>query len=280
MAEKMEKKPVSIRLTYETKDKLQQVLEKYKREDDEKQDQQELALMRILEIADNDVVRGTHPELESSLKDVDKTIATLIKQINGIVSGQDNIIFGLRKDNQDIAEKLEKIEASAKERVESANIRTARADELIAVAEEKAKQTKEQAEKEIDSAMKEIDSAMKERDAAIKGRLDAEELAKEKTANNEFLLKQVAELKKEAEEYKKMQNQFLELKEELKEKEREIKEIEKEAIQKAETEKAVAELKKEQAVIEIERKLRKEYQEQLRTADREIAVLKAKLGEK
>ena len=273
MAEKMEKKPVSIRLTYETKDKLQQVLEKYKREDDEKQDQQELALMRILEIADNDVVRGTHPELESSLKDVDKTIATLIKQINGIVSGQDNIIFGLRKDNQDIAEKLEKIEASAKERVESANIRTARADELIAVAEEKAKQTKEQAEKEIDSAIK-------ERDAAIKGRLDAEELAKEKTANNEFLLKQVAELKKEAEEYKKMQNQFLELKEELKEKEREIKEIEKEAIQKAETEKAVAELKKEQAVIEIERKLRKEYQEQLRTADREIAVLKAKLGEK
>ena len=269
----MEKKPVSIRLTYETKDKLQQVLEKYKREDDEKQDQQELALVRILEIAENDVVRGTHPELESSLKEVDKTISTLIKQINGVVSGQDNTIFSLRKDNQDISEKIEKIEADAKERIENANIRTARADELVADAEKKVKQAKEQAEKEIDSAMK-------ERDSAIKGRMDAEELAKEKTANNEFLLKQVAELKKEAEEYKNMQSKFLELKEELKEKERKIKEIEKEAVQKAETEKAVAELKKEQAVIEVERKLRKEYQEQLRSADREIAVLQAKLEEK
>ena len=37
---------------------------------------------------------------------------------------------------------------------------------------------------------------------------------------------------------------------------------------------------KEQAVIEVERKLRKEYQEQLRSADREIAVLQAKLEEK
>ena len=254
MAEKMEKKPVSIRLTYETKDKLQQVLEKYKREDDEKQDQQELALARILEIADNDAVRGTHPELESSLREVDKTIATLIKQINGIVSGQDNIIFGLKKDNQNITEKLE-----------NANIRTARADELIAEAEEKAKQAKEQAEKEIDSAMK-------ERDSAIKGRMDAEELAAEKTTSNEFLLKQIAELEKEREEYKNMQSQFFKLKEELKEKEQKIKEVEKE--------KAVAELKKEQAVIEVERKLRKEYQEQLRSADREIAVLQAKLEEK
>ena len=54
-----------------------------------KGEKQEAALVRIFDIAEKEMTRGTHPELEPQLKAVDGTIKTLIKQINGIVSGQD-----------------------------------------------------------------------------------------------------------------------------------------------------------------------------------------------
>ena len=59
-------------------------------------EKQEDSLLRILALAEADVVKGTHPQLKGSLDKVNKTISTIIEQISGIVAGQDNTIADLK----------------------------------------------------------------------------------------------------------------------------------------------------------------------------------------
>ena len=77
----------------ETIDKANKVMSTYARDGEKKED----TLLRILNLAEAEYIKGTHPELEESLKSVDATITTLIKQINGIVAGQDNRLAELKK---------------------------------------------------------------------------------------------------------------------------------------------------------------------------------------
>ena len=53
---------------------------------------QENTLIKIMNIAERESLKGTHPELEPILSTVDNTIATLVKQLNGVVSGQDLVL--------------------------------------------------------------------------------------------------------------------------------------------------------------------------------------------
>ena len=87
----------AVAVSHETIEKANRVMEMYTQEGDKKED----ILLRIISIAEKESIRGTHPALEGSLKAVDSTISTLIKQINGIVAGQDGQI-------QDLKEKLNK----------------------------------------------------------------------------------------------------------------------------------------------------------------------------
>ena len=61
----------------DTIERANKVMELYAQEGDKKED----ILNRILDLAENEAVRGTHPELEESLRAVDATVTTLIKQI-------------------------------------------------------------------------------------------------------------------------------------------------------------------------------------------------------
>lgn len=82
--EKSAKKPVSMRLTATASERLMHIIDLYKNLEDPKGEQQENAILRILDIAESDNIRGTHPELEGPLLAVEATISTLIKQLNGI----------------------------------------------------------------------------------------------------------------------------------------------------------------------------------------------------
>ena len=76
---KDEKKPKSIRMRDTTDAYFEETIGLYIHETDSKNEQRELALVRILEIANSEKARGTHPELEPVLAAVDQTIATLVK---------------------------------------------------------------------------------------------------------------------------------------------------------------------------------------------------------
>jgi hypothetical protein len=95
--EKSAKKPVSMRLTATASERLMHIIELYKNLEDPKGEQQENAILRILDIAESDNVRGTHPELEGPLLAVEATISALIKQLNGIAVGQDAKISRLQE---------------------------------------------------------------------------------------------------------------------------------------------------------------------------------------
>ena len=77
----------------ETIEKANRIMEMYAQDGDKKED----ILLRILDLAESESVKGTHPELEGSLRAVDGTIGVLIKQINGIVAGQDSQLSELKK---------------------------------------------------------------------------------------------------------------------------------------------------------------------------------------
>ena len=65
--EKSAKKPVSMRLTATASERLMHIIDLYKNLEDPKGEQQENAILRILDIAESDNIRGTHPELEGPL---------------------------------------------------------------------------------------------------------------------------------------------------------------------------------------------------------------------
>ena len=107
------------------------------------------------------------------MRSIDGTIATLIKQINGIVSGQDLKVAELTDQlNAAVSEKQVALEA-AKTDMDAANL------------------LKSNVQKEIEDIRKvsqaQIAKAEQERDAAIRERDDARTIAAEKTKNNELL---------------------------------------------------------------------------------------------
>ena len=249
------------------------LLEMYSRDGEKKED----ALLRILALAESEMVKGTHPEIEEKLKAVEETIGVLIKQVNGIVAGQDAQLADLKeKLDAAIEEKRGALE-QAQKILEEAKIKEEEDDKAI-------KQASANMEEEKLKAQESIHTAEKERDQALRERDDARVIAEEKTASNNLLLKQMQGMELDVEAYKDLQEKYASLESEysamrevLKEKERELDTQKKEARQEAEMAKIQVELEKERAVIEKERELREVFQEKLRQVDRESAKLMAEL---
>ena len=86
----------------ETIEKANKIMEIYAQNGDKKED----TLLRILDLAEAESVKGTHPALEPNLKAIEKTLGSLLKQINGIVAGQDT----------QLAEAKEKLDSAIEEK--------------------------------------------------------------------------------------------------------------------------------------------------------------------
>lgn len=264
--EKVEKKPISMRLSPSSSERLQRVIDTYKNTEDPKGDQQENALLRILDIAESDSIRGTHPELEAPLLAVEATISTLIKQINGIAVGQDSKISSLQeKLNIAIEEKDQAIER-AKEDMEKAKDKSDVANRLMTEAAVSIKNAEENAKSEIEAAKKDaaeqIERAINDKEQACRERDDARTIANEKTASNDLLLKKMADIESDLEEYKQLQRQHKELLENFSNLQAKLTETQ-----------LQAEIDKERAIMAKER----EMQDLLRQADKENAKLQAKI---
>ena len=135
------------------------------------------ALIRIFDIAEKELVRGTHPELEEKLRSVDGTIEALIKQINGIVAGQDS--------------KIDELKAKLNKAIEAKDF----ADEVS-----------KKASARVEEAIKERDKARQERD-------DARSIAAEKSRSNDLLFKQVNDMTSDLDGYKSLRASYEDLKE-------------------------------------------------------------------
>lgn len=277
----------AVAASLETIERANKVMELYYQEGDKKED----TLIRILDLAESESIKGTHPELEGALKSVDATIGTLIKQINGIVAGQDSRITELTgKLNAAIEGKRTALE-TAKAQTEAAASKMETAEAAIKKAETDIELAKTQAQAEIASAQKDaaisIDNALSERDQAIRERNDARTIAEEKTASNDLLIRQMSALETDAAAYKALQKEHHQLstdyssvQRKLTEKERELADVKKDAetAQKAlqadfnrqmELSKAQADLTTEKAVNAAEKTMR----EQIHQADKENAKL-------
>ncbi|MCO7151969.1 hypothetical protein NIA73_00095 [Anaerobutyricum hallii] len=92
----------AVAASQETIEKANKIMEIYAQNGDKKED----TLLRILNLAEAESVKGTHPALEPNLKAIEKTLNTLIKQINGIVAGQDT----------QLAEAKEKLDTALEEK--------------------------------------------------------------------------------------------------------------------------------------------------------------------
>ena len=170
------------------------IMAMYTRDDEKK----ESTLLRIMNLAESESTKGTHPELEGALTGVESTIVTLIKQVNGIVAGQDSQIEDMkRKLDAAIAEKREALDA-AKEQTKAAQEKMADADAAVRKAEEDIALAKEQAAMEVERARNECDQAARERD-------DAKTIASEKSASNDLLMRQMADMESDREAYKALQ---------------------------------------------------------------------------
>lgn len=259
----------AVAASAETIERAQKVLEMYGQPGGKKED----ALNRIIDLAQKEAVKGTHPALEGKLTAIDGTIGTLIKQINGIVAGQDAQIADLNdRINTAIAEKNDAVDRAARV-IQEADQRSSDAVEAIKRAEEQVEQVKAEAEAAIQTAQKEAAQAVKEanteRDAAVKERDAAQTIAAEKTANNELLLTQMQQMQEDVEAYKKLKTEYDSLRAQLTE-----------AQQAVEAAKMQAQINQERALMDLERRLSKEFREQQREADREIALLRVKLEQK
>ena len=140
----------AVAASNETIEKANKIMELYAKEGDKKED----VLLRILSIAEKESVKGTHPELESSLNAIDGTIATLIKQINGIVAGQDMQI-------EELKSAVEKALEEKQTAMEQARIKECKAEEKILEADRMVKDANETIHAEREKAYKEIEEAKK-----------------------------------------------------------------------------------------------------------------------
>lgn len=241
-----EKKPVSMRLSALTQERLQRALELYKSEADGKRDQQEAALNRILEIVESSDTQIKHPQLEESLKATESTISILIKQINGIAAGQDSHISELQEQlNEAVQVKNEALE-KAKEAAEAAKSKQKEADAAITQAIAEVEAAKEQAQEQIEASNAAAEAKIKVAEAEKKQALqeceDARAIAAEKESSNALLLKQMQNMGEEVAAYKKLQKEY----EKLAEK---VRTLEQEQVKKD----AAASLALEKAVIAKER---------------------------
>ena len=92
----------AVAASQETIEKANKIMEIYAQNGDKKED----TLLRILDLAEAESVKGTHPALEPNLKAIEKTLGSLLKQINGIVAGQDT----------QLAEAKEKLDSAIEEK--------------------------------------------------------------------------------------------------------------------------------------------------------------------
>lgn len=245
----------AIAATHDTIERANRIMDMYAQEGDKKED----VLNRILDLAESESVRGTHPELEGALRAVDATICTLIKQINGIVAGQDAGINELReKLNRAIEEKQETLD-QARIREEAAKAKEQEATNAIADANNLIAETKEKYFKDLKDVKKELDQAMRERD-------DAREIATEKTSNNNMLLKKMKEMESEVEAYKTLKEDYNHLEASYNELKLQIREKE-----------LHAQIEIEKAIAQKERELRKEFEAEIRKADAENVRLQLEL---
>lgn len=285
----------AVAASAETIEFATKVMDMYAQEGEKKED----TLLRILNLAEKESVKGTHPELEDSLKTVDTTITTLIKQINGIVGGQDLQLTDLKKKLDEAIEEKRAALEMANVQMDAATARMEAAEAAIKQAAADKEMAQTQAQAEIDVVKKdasiEIERANSERNQAIRERDDARTISIEKTSSNDLLMRQMSNMEADVQAYKELQKKYDQLSAEhaslesqLSEKERELDTVRKDAetAKKAmeadfsgrmETAKAQQELAVEKAVIAKEREIRSEYQKQIREADKESARLSARI---
>lgn len=198
----------------ETLEFADKVMDMYFQKGDKKED----TLLRILKVAEAQSIKETHPEIKGTLVAIDETIKALIEQINGIVAGQDSHIANL-KEKLDVAieEKRTALE-TAKAQADAAQAKVDYADTTLRQAEEVVEQAKQQAADAIGAVKKEasyeIERANTARDQALRERDDARTIAAEKTAHNDLLIRQMADMESSVNAHKDLQGKFEELKSE------------------------------------------------------------------
>lgn len=267
---KDEKKPKSIRMRDTTDTYLEDTIVSYINEADPKNEQRELALIRILEIANSEKARGTHPELEPVLAAVDQTIATLVKQINAVVAGQDNTIAELKSQLSDAVALKNKLRDEADAQVTEAKSKLKEAECMAATNAD----VVEQAIKEAEEAKEYVDTVVKlaaEKDVTITN-------LKEKLASAE---EKMIEYTKMIEVEKGNQERLQELERALLENEKnhELKmhELQSEMKQKLSEAESKVQIEVFQSISDTEREVRNMYEEKLRDADKEVIRLQIQL---
>ena len=179
-----DKENFSVKVTPAEKKRYNEILKKYTREGEAYAD----GLKRIFDLAESDMTRGTHPELENHLRAVDGTISVLIKQINGIVAGQDAQLDDMRS----------RLNSAVEERN---------------AAEETARKVSAEARSIAGEAKESVKKAEHEREEAIRARDDARSIADEKSRSNDLLLSQVKEMREDLDDYKTLRADYEDLKE-------------------------------------------------------------------
>ena len=172
-----------IDVSESTKKKANEVLDKYKRPEDRGK---EAALLRIMEFAESEIAKGTHPALAPALASVEGTISTLIKQINGIVSGMDS-----RFDELEVS-----YNTALRER-DQANQQFMQMKKDLA-------ETKKKAEEEVKIANASMKMAQEESKSA-------KALANEKSENNYLLLRQMKDMEAKANKYDELMSEIKQL---------------------------------------------------------------------
>ena len=256
----------AARVSPATKERLINVIERYTLETDKKTDKIENAIVRILDIVESDNVREMHPALDGSLRSVEGTIATLIKQINGIVVGLDETTTQLKNDrDQAIVDKQSALEDARIKILEAAEKKN-EAEQMIQQAEKEKAVVRIEAEREIQNARDQANDLIARNketlDQAVRERNNAREIADEKNKSNDMLLKRMAEIEEKLAGYENLQKQNQELQKKCAEQEARMRE-----------DKVTAEYEKKQAVMEKEREL----QEKIQEAFIEKAKLQAKV---
>lgn len=262
---KDEKKPKSIRMRDTTDTYLEDTIVSYINEADPKNEQKELALIRILEIANSEKARGTHPELEPVLAAVDQTIATLVKQINAVVAGQDNTIAELKSQLSDAVALKNKLRDEVDEQVTEAKSKLKEAECMAAANAD----VVEQATKEVEEAKAYADTVVKlaaEKDVTIAN-------LKEKLASAE---EKMIEYAKMVETENNNQGRIQELERE-KNHELEMHELQSEMKQKLSEAESKVQIEVFQAISDTEREVRNLYEDKLRDADKEVIRLQIQL---
>lgn len=256
----------AVAASAETIEKANQVMDLYAKEGEKKEE----TLRRIFEMAEKESVRGTHPDLEPTLKAVDQTISTLIKQINGIVAGQDGNIKTLEEKLEAAIESKNKIRDDAEKQEQIAKEKMQEAAQLVA-----------EANKAANLATKDAEAAKEQ--AATAAQLVAE---KDKTVNS--LAEKLADAENKLSGYAELEKSEKEAQEKIKELERALKDLQKDheveiREMKSEMERKISDAEKDaklaiaEAVTENERKIRDVYEQKLRDADKENAKLQVKI---